>query len=148
MSLLKALTFATHKPSIADPIMIRRQRLVERLEEQRQLAKDPTYAPMVRRWKKSENGVRQPVDSYRRIKPWWRLDATGSLVLVLKKGLKTLELEKGKAGIVVGSADRLEGVLNTLIAAAKAGELDGALNEATLTRTQDRRVKKMNVSHS
>ena len=127
MSHLKALTFTTHKPSIADPTMIRRQRLVERLEEQRQLAKDPTYAPMVRRWKKDENGVRQPVDSYRRIKPWWRQDAMGSLVLVLKKGLKTLELEKGKAGIVVGSADRLEGVLNTLIAAAKAGELDGAL---------------------
>ena len=127
MSHLKALTFTTHKPSIADLIMIRRQRLVERLEEQRQLAKDPTYAPMVRRWKKDENGVRQPVDTYRRIKPWWRQDATGSLVLVLKNGLKTLELEKGKAGIVVGSTDRLEGVLNTLIAAAKAGELDAAL---------------------
>jgi hypothetical protein len=127
MSHLKALTFTTHKPSIADPTMIRRQRLVERLEEQRQLAKDPTFAPMVRRWKKDENGVRQPVDTYRRIKPWWRQDATGSLVLVLKKGLKTLELEKGKAGIVVGSAERLEGVLNTLIAAARAGELDGAI---------------------
>ena len=127
MSHLKALTFTPYKPSIADPTMIRRQRLVERLEEQRQLAKDPNYAPIVRRWKKDEHGVRQPVDSYRRIKPWWRQDATGSLVLVLKKGLKTLELEKGKAGIVVGSADRLEGVINTLIAAAKAGELDGAL---------------------
>ena len=134
MNHLKALTFTTHKPSIADPITIRRQRLVERLEEQRQLAKDPTYAPMVRRWKKDEHGVRQPVDSYRRIKPWWRQDATGSLDLVLKKGLKTLELEKGKAGIVVESADRLEGVLNTLISAVRAGELDGVLN-GTVRRT-------------
>jgi hypothetical protein len=127
MSLLKTLTLTANKPNNADPILIRRQRFIERLEDQRQLAKDPTYAPMVRRWKKDENGVRQPIDSYRRVKPWWRQDATGSLVLVLKKGLKTLELEKGKAGIVVGSADRLESVLNTLITAAKAGELDGAL---------------------
>jgi len=131
MSLLKTLTLTANKPNNADPILVRRQRFIERLEDQRQLAKDPTYAPMVRRWKKDENGVRQPVDSYRRVKPWWRQDATGSLVLVLKKGLKTMELEKGKAGIVIGSADRLEGVLNTLIAAAKAGELDGALNQRT-----------------
>lgn len=51
-------------------------------------------------------------------------------MLVLKKGLKTLELEKGKAAIVVGSADCLEGVLNTLSAAVRAGELDGALSSS------------------
>ncbi len=127
MSHLKALTFTAHKPTIAEPTAVRRQRLVERLEDQRQLAKDPTYAPMIRRWKKDENGVRQPIDTYKRVKPWWRQDATGALVLVLKKGLKTLELEKGKAGIVVGSSDRLEKVIGTLIAAVQAGELDSAL---------------------
>jgi hypothetical protein len=142
MSLLKTLTLTANKPNNADPTLIRRQRFIDRLEDQRQLAKDPTYAPMVRRWKKDENGVRQPIDSYRRVKPWWRQDATGSLVLVLKKGLKTLELEKGKAGILVGSTDRLEGVFDTLIAAAKAGEMDSALGAVGNKTNKDQRALK------
>ena len=44
--------------------------------------------------------------------------------------MKVIELEKGKAGILVGAPDRLDGVLVTLIAAVKAGELDGALEAA------------------
>ena len=51
--------------------------------------------------------------------------------LLLKNGLKTREIEKGKPGIVVGPAGRLEVVLGTLIAATKAGELDAALEAAS-----------------
>jgi len=64
------------------------------------------------------------------VKPWWKADGAGNVVLVLKSGLKTIEIEKGKPGIVVGAPGRLEAVLTTLIAAAKAGELDGALEAA------------------
>ena len=35
-----------------DPTLIRRVQLIERLEEQRRLAKDPTLAPIIKRWKK------------------------------------------------------------------------------------------------
>ena len=38
---------------------------------------------------------------------------------------KPVEFEKGKAGIVVGSRERLPTVIDTLIAAVRAGELDG-----------------------
>ena len=71
--------------------------------------------------------MKQPFDRQRRVKPWWKADGNGSLVLVLKNGLKTLEIEKGKPGIVVEPVGRLESVLSTLIAATKAGDLDGAL---------------------
>jgi hypothetical protein len=126
MSHLKSLTL-TALTSTTDPKLTRRQRLIERLQEQIQLAQDPKYAPLVREWRMGEDGTRQPIDTYRVIKPWWRLDPTGSIVLTLRNGLRTVEIEKGKPGIVVGSKDRLEAVLTTLIAAAKAGELDRAL---------------------
>jgi hypothetical protein len=86
---------------------------------------------VIRRWKRSEDGPKVPVDLHRQIRPWWRTDGTGNLVLVLRSGLKTLELEKGKPAVVVGPPERLVGVIETLVAATKAGELDAALEVAT-----------------
>ena len=131
MSNLKSLTFTTVSPVSNDPKVIRRQRLIERLEEQRMLAKDPSYAPTVRRWKKSEDGSRIAIEQTRRLKPWWRRDANGSVILTVKSGLKVLEFEKGKTGIAVGSVERLETVFATLIAAVNAGELDALLAATT-----------------
>ena len=132
MSHLKSLTFTVSPQQIArNPKLIRRQKLVDRLEDQLRLAKDPSYAPVIRRWKRSEDGPKVPVDLHRQIRPWWRTDGAGSLVLVLRSGLKTLELEKGKPAVVVGPPERLVGVIETLVAAAKAGELDAALEAVT-----------------
>ena len=131
MSHLKSLTFTVSPQQVArNPKLIRRQRLVDRLEEQLRLAKDASYAPVIRRWKRSEDGLRAPVEVHKHVRPWWRTDGSGNLVLVLRSGLKTLELEKGKPAVVVGSQDKLGAVLETLIAAAKAGELDAALEAA------------------
>ena len=139
MSYLKTLTLTLAPHQIErNPKLIRRQRLIERLEEQIKLAADPTFTVLVRRWIKDAEGVKQPFDRQKRIKPWWRADGSGNLVLVLKNGLKTIDLEKGKPGIAVGTQGRLEAVLNTLIAATKAGELDGAL-EASHTPASVRR---------
>jgi hypothetical protein len=41
----------------------------------------------------------------------------------IKFGAKSLEFEKGKAGIVVPSKDKLPIVIDTLISAVRAGEL-------------------------
>jgi hypothetical protein len=132
MSHLKSLTLTVAPHQIErNPKLLRRQRLIERLEEQQKLAADPTFTVLVRRWIKDLDGVKQPFDRQKRVKPWWKADGAGNLVLVLKNGLKTLEVEKGKPGIVVGPVGRLETVLSTLIAAAKAGELDGALEAAS-----------------
>jgi hypothetical protein len=132
MSHLKSLTLtiAPHQ-SERNPKLIRRQRLIERLEEQQKLVGDPSFTVLVRRWIKDLEGVKQPIDRQRRIKPWWKADANGSLVLILKNGLRTIEIEKGKPGIVVGPPARLEPILATLIAATKAGELDAALEAAS-----------------
>jgi hypothetical protein len=132
MSHLKSLTLTiAPNQSERNPKLIRRQRLIERLEEQQKLVGDPNFTVLVRRWIKDLEGVKQPIETQRRIKPWWKADANGRLVLILKNGLKTIEIEKGKPGIVVGPPARLEPVLGTLIAATKAGELDAALEAAS-----------------
>lgn len=142
MSSLKSLTFTVVPPRINDPKLIRRERLIERLEEQRTLAKDSSFAPVVQRWKKGEDGSRVLADHTRRIKPWWRADAKGSIVLTVRSGFQPLELEKGKPGIVVGPSERLDAVLTTLIAAVRAGELDAVLEQKPISRAKAGRATK------
>ena len=124
MTLLSSLTLTSAPHKIYDPRLIKRQRLINRLEEQKRLATDPSFTPVERRWKKNIDGAKSIVDHYRRIKPWWTTDASGNVILTVKSGLRALEFEKGKTGIAVGPMDRLETVLDTLIAATRAGELD------------------------
>ena len=136
MNHLKSLTLTVAPQQIErNTKLVRRQRLIERLDEQRQLAADPSFRVTVRRWIKDTEGVKQPFDRIKQVKPWWKADVNGSLVLVLKNGLKTLEIEKGKSAIVVGSKERLDGILATLIAAVKAGELDGVLEKSLTPKT-------------
>jgi hypothetical protein len=62
------------------------------------------------------------------LKPWWRVDASGFVVLTVRYGFTPIEFEKGKAAIAVGAREKLEGVLSTLIAATRSGELDAFLD--------------------
>jgi len=132
MSHLKSLTFCPAPPKVADdPTLIRRQHLIERLEEQRALAKDPNYAATRKRTEKDADGKRVVKEVPRRVKPWWKNDANGLVVLTVRRGFKVIEFEKGKPGIVVGTKDKLDGVLAKLIEAARAGELDTFLEKSS-----------------
>lgn len=129
---LKAFTFTLFPTSSSIPPKVRRrQNLIARLEEQLNLAKDSSYAPTRLVWRKDADGQPRQESLPRRIRPWWKLDAAGSLVLSVRVGLRRLEFEKGRSGIVVGPQSRLQGVISDLIAVAKAGELD-ALLEASV----------------
>ena len=131
MSNMKSLSLiVAPTASSLTPKLRRRQNLIERLEEQQQLARDSSFTITVRRWIKDAEGVKKPIEYQKRIKPWWHPDNTGSLYMVLRSGLKRLVLDKGMTAIAVGTPDKLEGVISTLIAAAKAGELDGALERS------------------
>jgi len=134
MNHLKSLNFTTVPKGAVSPVIVRRGKLVTRLEEQKALALDPNYVPTIKRWKKSDDGTKQLVDLQRRIRPWWRIDAAGGIVLTVRYGFKTIEFEKGKAGIAVPSKEKLIGVIDTLIAAVKAGELDAILEQQGIAR--------------
>jgi hypothetical protein len=83
----------------------------------------------VQRWVKVD-GERQATTKQQPVRPWWKTDPTGQVVMSIKFGARPIEFEKGKAGIVVPSKDKLPAVIDTLIAAVRAGELDELFSQA------------------
>ena len=59
-------------------------------------------------------------------------DPVGQVVMSIKFGARPIEFEKGKAGIVP-SRDKLPAVIDTLISAVRAGELDELFSQAAKT---------------
>ena len=55
------------------------------------------------------DGQRQAVTKQQAVRPWWKTDPAGQVVMSIKFGAKPIEFEKGKAGIVVPSKDKLPG---------------------------------------
>jgi hypothetical protein len=74
------------------------------------------------------------------VRPWWRADASGHVVISVYHGTKPIEFEKGKAGIAVASKDKLPALIDGLIGAVRAGELDDIL--ARVKPVGARRAKK------
>ena len=127
MNHLKSLSFTTvPKAERADPVLIRREKLIARLEDQKSLAKDPTFAPTVTRSVKNADGIKEKVKVKKPLRPNWRIDSKGAVVLTVRYGFKTIEF---KAGIAVPSKEKLVAVIDTLIAAARSGELDVVLEQ-------------------
>src|SRR6187455_1014788 len=58
----------------------------------------------------------------------------GQIIMSVKFGAKPIEFEKGKAGIAVPSKDKLPTVINTLIEAVRAGEMDDLFANASNSR--------------
>jgi hypothetical protein len=66
----------------------------------------------------------QAVVRKQRVKPGWKTDSSGQIVMSIKLGAKPIEFEKGQAGVGVPSKDKLPAIIDTLIAAFRARELD------------------------
>ena len=132
MPVLKSLSFTALPKNGNDPVQTRRAKFAAKLEEQKQLLKDPNHVRTVQRWAKV-NGERQAVTKQQAVRPWWKTDPAGQIVMSIKFGANPIEFEKGKAGIVVPSKDKLPTVIDTLIAAVRAGELDDLFSQAAKT---------------
>jgi hypothetical protein len=132
MPVLKSLSFTTLPKSGNDPVQARRAKFVARLEEQKLLLKDPNHVRTVQRWTKV-NGERQATTKQQAVRPWWKTDPSGHVVMSVKFGAKPIEFEKGKAGIAVGPKEKLPAVIDALIAAVRAGELDDLFTQAAKT---------------
>lgn len=130
MPVLKSLALTVMPKRTNDPVLLRRAKIIGKLEEQMILLKDPNYNRTSQRWK-NVNGEKQLVSKQQRVRPWWRTDASGQIVMSIKYGTKPIEFEKGKAGIAVPSKERLANVIETLITAVRSGELDDILTSAS-----------------
>src|SRR6202162_922518 len=78
-------------------------------------------------------GSDRPPPKQQAVRPWWKTDPAGQVVMSIKFGARPIEFEKGKAGIVVPSKDKLPAVIDTLISAVRAGELDELFSQAAKT---------------
>lgn len=127
MKTLKALTLAA-APAM-EKVAVRRARLIARLEQQKLLAENPRHVRVVQKWVMQDNGVKAPVDTSIRVRPWWTTDDAGTLYLKVRNGARAIEFEKGKSVIVIKDKTALASTIDTVIGAIKAGELDERLAE-------------------
>ena len=77
MASLKSLTLTTLPQIQADPVMVRRNRTIAHLEEQKRLLQDPSYTRTIKVWTEKD-GERQQVEKKQRVFPWWRILRNGS----------------------------------------------------------------------
>src|SRR3954471_10409265 len=140
MAVLKSLTFTALPQVGANPIIDRRSRVIERLEEQKRLLADPNHKRTIRTTVKKD-GVKNTVEKQHRVLPWWRMTQNGAYVFFIKASQKPVEFEKGKAAIAVPSLDKLPALIDTLVSAVRSGELDDQLSQAAKAATV-RKLKK------
>jgi hypothetical protein len=102
--------------------------LIERLEEQKVLLKNPSFLRTTTRLV-GKGDARHSVERTQRVRPWWRNDAAGNFVMTVLHASRPVELAPGKTGILT-SKDKLPALIDQLIAAAKAREFDDILSKA------------------
>ena len=137
MTQLKSLTFAAlPKVTAADPVIQRRNKLIVRLQQQIALVQDPNFTLTRQKWIADEAGVKQLRELRKKVRPWWRTDATGAVVLTVRYGARVIEFAPGKAAIAVGKKEKLISTLETVIAAVEAGELDAVLGQMSKSSSQ------------
>ena len=93
---LKSLAFTVLPSSTRSPLEARRDKTIERLQEQKQLIADPNHVRVVKKWG-TVDGQKQLVERQRRIHPWWHTAANGSRVFFVRLGGKPIEFDKGKS---------------------------------------------------
>ena len=135
MTVLTSMNLVAYeRESARDPKILRRKKLIAKIEEQIQLATDPNFQPMKTKWIKDEYGSDQKVTVPKRVKRWWNENLDGTVVLAIRYGSKPLELAKGKAGIALENDGAVVPALEQIKAGVAAGELDSLLEAQSFTK--------------
>ncbi len=117
------------------PILVRRNKLAAKIEEQLQLAtaqkEGRLYVPKRIKTVTNELGERVAVETTKRVKEWFWTTPANKINLSVRYGSKTLELAKGKNAIELSSGEELLSTLSMLKEAVIAGELDDAITNAS-----------------
>ena len=137
MSSIAKLKLITSKRERAvSPIVLRRNKLAQKLDEQLQLAtaqkEGRLYAPKRIKTVTNDNGERVAVETTKRVKEWYWTTANNKINLAVRYGSKTLTLNtKGSNCIELSTGDELLATLAILKDAVIAGELDDAISNAS-----------------
>lgn len=136
MTALSSLKLTTaQKPTNQPQVVVRRNKMIERIAEQIELA--TAYAngtthlfTKMRTFTDKETGVRKQLETSKRVKAWWFTSENGRLALAVRYGAKVLELAKGKHAIEIATIADLVPTLEVVRQAVADGELDGAIDSA------------------
>ena len=128
---------AAQKATSVSAVQIRRAKMVKALGEQVLLAKaqqngDSFSVTKFRSVVDTETGVRKLVESNKRVKQWWFATDNGKLAINVRYGARMLELAKGKFAIEVANEKDLVSTLEALKTIAASGELDAAIETASI----------------
>lgn len=127
---------ASKKDRSVSPIIVRRNKLVSKIDEQCAFATaqrdGQIYAPKrLKNITDKATGERKTVEATKRIKEWYWTNSAGKINLSVRYGSKTLELAKGKNAIEIASVEELLSTFTALKEAVLAGELDEAISQAS-----------------
>ena len=142
MQLLKSLKFVHYEHSThRNPRLHRRHKLLAKLSEQLQLARNSDYQPTNVRFVSDENGNTQQVSVPKRIRRWWPVKADGTVQLTIRYGSKALELAKGKNAVEIASESELLPTLEQIRDAVEQGELDELIEAQAAWRNRVNTIK-------
>jgi hypothetical protein len=145
LSILTALAIVPlPRTTVADPAIQRRAKFIKQLEQQLELAREQGFEATKRKWVVNADGTKQLVTVPKRVKRWWRMDAKGNCFFVLRYGNRIITLTAGRTAIAVGSKNKLVQVIDAVITATKAGEMDAVLAAAQATFCRDKQTKLRN----
>ena len=113
------------------PVIGKRMKLIEKLEQQQEMAtclleKRPYEAYREKTVKNPETGEKQKQRRQIQVRPWY-YDSDGHYYLEVKVNNKPVELLQGKPAIDVGELKLLPSTIETIIQAVEKGELDSFL---------------------
>ena len=136
MSVISKLKLvASKRERNLSPIVVRRNKLAAKIEEQLQLAtaqkEGRLYAPKRIKNVTNAEGERVAVETTKRVKEWYWTTPANKINLSVRYGSKTLELIKGKNAIELSSGEELLSTLSMLREAVIAGELDDAITNTS-----------------
>ena len=137
MSTLSKLKLVeAQKPTALPAIVVRRNKLSDKLWEQLQLARSQqsgeAFAPMRRKSvRNTETGERVMIDAPKRVRPWWFTAENGKVCFSVRYGSRVLDIAKGKNAIEIANMADLIAVIETVKSAVETGELDAAIEAAS-----------------
>ena len=100
ITVIDTLNFVAFNPlQNNNPIVVRRRKLVAKIDEQIQLESDKDYTPTQHKWITDADGNQKKVEVSKRVKRWWTASVDGKITLVVRYGSKTSEFATGKNAI-------------------------------------------------
>jgi hypothetical protein len=135
MSVLKSLKLSDAKPAAQakTPVERGREKLVENLAEAA-IAGTVFDPPKHFVMRTNGEGARVRAEIPRRVRKGWFEDGSRTTHFVVHYGGRPLEITKGKTAIEVGPLPKLPTLIDSLIEAVRAGELDSAIATAAAER--------------